>query len=47
MRGDFFNDEEHRAGLEADGAPQFLDDEDSNTTEAERIRNLIKDYLSF
>ena len=46
MRGDFFNDEEHRPGLESDGAPQFPDDEDSNTTEAERIRNLIKDYLS-
>ena len=46
MRGDFFNDEEHRAGLESDGAPQFTDDEDSNTTEAERIKSLIKDYLS-
>ena len=46
MRGDFFNDEEHLAGFESDGAPQFSDDEDANTTEAERIRNLIKDYLS-
>ena len=46
MRGEFFNDEEHRAGLDSDGAPQFPDDEDFNTTEVERIRNLIKDYLS-
>ena len=47
MRGDFFNDEEHRAGLESNGAPQFPDDEDSNNTEAERIRNLVKDYPLF
>ena len=32
MRGDFFNDEEQRAGRESDGTPQFPDDEDSNNT---------------